>query len=131
MTLSTHKVILALGANVDATANMARMQQLLRGLYPSVRFTPSLTSAAVGIVAPPFTNSLAVLLTTDDYGTLNQRLKGIESQLGSVRADRRAGHIVADVDVLSYDGIRYHTSDWERDYIRRLLPLLPPLSAAP
>ena len=131
MTLSTHKVILALGSNAEATANMARMQQLLRGLYPSVRFTPSLTSAAVGIVAPPFTNSLAVLLTTDDYDTLNQRLKGVEAQLGSTRADRRAGHVVADVDVLSYDGIRYHTSDWERDYIRRLLPQLPPLPTAP
>ena len=131
MTLSTHQVILALGTNVEATAIMARMQQLLRSLYPSVRFTPSLTSAAVGIVAPPFTNSLAVLLTTDDYVTLNQRLKAVETQLGSARADRRAGHVVADVDVLSYDGVHYHASDWERDYIRRLLPQLPQLPAVP
>ncbi len=131
MTLTTHRVILALGTNVEAPANMARMQQQLRSLFPSVCFTPQLTSAAVGIVAPPFTNCLAALLTTDDYDTLNHRLKNVEAQMGSTRADRRAGHVVADVDVLSYDGVRYHAADWQRSYIRRLLPLLPRLSATP
>jgi 2-amino-4-hydroxy-6-hydroxymethyldihydropteridine diphosphokinase len=38
--------------------------------------------------------------------------------------DRQEGIVRLDLDILAYDDERHHLSDWERHYIKILLPQL-------
>ena len=121
MTVDSSKmVILALGCNVDTKANMNRMQNALLRRFTSLRFSPQIVSSAVGVVAQPFANCLAWTCADMVYGELYALTKALEQVLGSSHADKRAGIVVADIDILYCGGRKYHQADWNRPYIREL-----------
>lgn len=122
---STQMVILALGCNVDPGVNMLRIQTALAEYFPSLRFTDQVVTSAIGIVAQPFANCLACMLSDIDYSKLYSLVKNIEQELGSCVADKQAGTVVADIDILYCGGQKYHLADWTRPYIRNLIRLLP------
>lgn len=118
-------VIFALGTNVDSDRNMARMQQLLRDAFPDIRFTVSLQTEAIGIVAPPFLNCLAAVSSASGYESIHRRVKLIEAAMDPDNSRRKAGRVVCDIDILYCAGMRYHLSDWQRPYVVELLRRLP------
>ena len=123
-TLPPDGAILALGANVDAPANMRRMQRMLSSRCADIVFTPVLTTPAIGIDAPPYANCLARLTWTGGYGALHTLTTQIEEAMGSTHAARHRGYVVADIDILLCDGRRYHEADWQRPYVAELLLML-------
>ena len=52
-------------------------------------------------------------------GLLGEVLKETERRLG--RTHNEDGIVVLDLDLLEYDGLRYHEDDWNRDYIQQLM----------
>ena len=59
-------------------------------------------------------------MTADELTTI---LKQMERDCGDQPALRASHQIVMDIDLLLLGRKRYHTDDWNRDYIRRLLAM--------
>lgn len=123
---TTTSVLLALGSNTHAAENMERAAEALRLLLPSIRFSPTVSTAPIGMGGDNFLNALAEarIATTSPYtayDTLHTALKAIEHRLGSTAADRREGRVAIDIDILRIGSHRYHEEDWERGYIRALV----------
>lgn len=116
-----HKVLLALGSNHDAPQAMTHAIRLLSHRLTDLRPTGQLQTVPVGIDSCPFTNRLATGYTTEDVPSLITALKRIEYQCGNRKRLRKDGIIIMDIDLLLYDGTRYHPHDWERTYIQQLL----------
>lgn len=116
------KVILSLGANENQESNMQLAQyKLERLLSNQVIFSETMWTTPIGIDSDRFLNCLAVAHTHHSFTQLHRALKQIERSLGSQRAERKRGVVKMDIDILLFGDQRYHTSDWKRDYIRRLL----------
>lgn len=69
-----------------------------------------------------YLNQLAVGETMLGADDLNEKLKEIEQSLD--RKHDGSGRVTIDIDLLLYDDVRYHLRDWERDYVKDLLPEL-------
>ena len=116
-----HKVLIALGSNTQQEVNIkAATEKLLDLLAPDGRTTPAIWTEPIGVPhSDRFLNSLVTGSTTLELDALNAFLKQMERNSG-----RRPGACTLDLDVLSYDGVHYHESDWQRDYIQELLNYL-------
>ena len=44
--------------------------------------------------------------------------------MGRSTEDRQQGIVRLDLDILEYDGVRHHLADWDRHYVKLLLPQL-------
>ena len=113
------ELVLALGANVDAKENMEQARHLLKELVQDLRCSTSVWTQPIGIVSKPFLNCVATGTCHIEYSQLRDCIKAIERECGNSTARRKRGEIAMDIDVLFYDGKRYHTNDWNRDYIKR------------
>ncbi len=114
-----HRVVVAVGSNMDAVEHIAAAQRILNKKFSDIRFSQVVETEAIGIEdSPPFRNFLAVFSTTMSIHDLDVFLKGIELTCG--REPKNREEISLDIDLLSYDGIRYHVPDWDRSYIRSL-----------
>jgi 7,8-dihydro-6-hydroxymethylpterin-pyrophosphokinase (HPPK) len=116
------KVILSLGANENQESNMQLAQyKLERLLSNQVIFSETMWTTPIGIDSDRFLNCLAVAHTHHSFTQLHRALKQIERSLGSLRAERKRGVVKMDIDILLFGDSRYHTDDWQRNYVRRLL----------
>ena len=109
---------------------MERARECLKRVFPDARFTAHILTPAYGEgqYAPLYANMLCRATTEMDEGQLNVRLKALERELGDTRALRQNGTVMMDIDLLEYKGEKRHEEDWEREYVKRLEPLFPPLS---
>lgn len=115
-----HRVIVAVGSNMNAVENIATAQRILSQRFSDIRFSKVIATEAIGIEgSPPFHNFLAVFGTAMNIHDLDACLKKIEFTCG--RDPRNHKEISLDIDLLSYDGIRYHILDWNRSYVHSLL----------
>ena len=71
-----------------------------------------------------YLNQLVEATTALTADELTQALKDIEQQMGRTQEDRRRGIVRIDLDLLLYGEQRYHLRDWERPYVKALLPVL-------
>ena len=71
-----------------------------------------------------YLNQLVTGTTELGVEELNEKLKEVEQSLD--RKHDGSGIVTIDIDLLQYDDERYHLRDWERDYVKNLLPELPP-----
>lgn len=117
------KFILALGSNATADHAMVKAKELLHEQFGPLAFTPVITTEGIGVVAEPFSNCLAYGMTRLMADELTTILKQIERDCGDQPTLRTAHQIVMDIDLLLLGRKRYHTDDWNRDYIRRLLAM--------
>ena len=136
-----HKVILCLASNSNQQQNIQAARKLLSDVLTDLRYTTEhwtepVTSQgdrhavrssqqATSQSACPhvrYLNQLATGFTTLEPDELNRQLKDIELQLG--RKHDKSGIVTIDIDLLEYDSERYHLRDWERDYVKNLLPEL-------
>lgn len=117
-----HKVIIALGTNVDSD-RIKIAKDALHEVLTDVRFSQTLATEALGskFHGTQFHNALASGSTTLDAPSIIALLKSIESQSGDTRELRQQGKVVLDLDLLKHDATRFHPSDWERDYVKELM----------
>ncbi|MGM9708696.1 MAG: 2-amino-4-hydroxy-6-hydroxymethyldihydropteridine diphosphokinase [Prevotella sp.] len=116
-----HRIILSLGSNTDATTNIGKACDILRGLLGNVRFSRVLSTEPIGIGGPCFLNCLCLAYTSLTTLEVIDVAKQVESLMGSTREDRRKGRVRIDVDLLLYDDQRHHIADWERPYLKLLM----------
>lgn len=127
-----HRVMLCLASNWQQEHYMEEARRRLEGVLGDLHFTSEHWTEPVGGTRPSLTppaqegkmylNQLATGVTTLEVEELNAMLKEVERQLD--RKHDGSGIVTIDIDLLEHDGIRYHLRDWERDYVKELLPEL-------
>jgi len=119
----THQVIISLASNREAKKNLFEARRHLEQILHDVRFSASIRTRGIGTKRQCYyQNQLLFASTTLDVADLESTLKTIEHEMGRNAADRSQGVVRIDLDLLLYDGCRYHLRDWERPYVQRLLP---------
>lgn len=118
----THSVIISLASNSLADEHLALARAQLEALLSHFSTTRQIRTAAYGKPnAAPYLNQLAVGATPLDVTTLNARLKAIEQSMGRTPESKALGVVPIDLDLMAYDGERFHEADWQRPYVSALL----------
>lgn len=118
---AAHSIIISLGSNHEAAENMEKAREYLTKVLPGAVLTQNLPTAPIGMDGPWFLNCLCKAQTSSTLEDVLVKAKNIEKLLGDSRQQRDQGRVVIDVDILQYDDIRLHISDWERPYIAVLM----------
>lgn len=115
--------MLSLAANTQQKSHLAEARRRLSALIDGLAFTEELWTEPVGKARHPrlYLNQLARGTTTLSAEELQRELKQIEADMGRTAEMRQQGIVPIDLDLLLYDGQRYHERDWERPYVRQLL----------
>jgi len=129
-------VYLGIGSNIDPEDNIKKAKEQLAKLCPSVIFSRSFESEAVGFSGDNFLNLVAKISKQDSSCSnkvqitqLGEVLKNIESDLGRTRADEKFASRVVDIDILLFgDLILSHPIQLPRDEILQNAYVLWPLS---
>lgn len=116
------EIIIALGSNIQAAEHIEQAQQQLKSLFPDISFSRKMSTKAIGNqYQNDFVNCIALTHSTMPANDIEVTLKAIEHTCGDNKARRNRGEVLLDADLLLCQGQRYHTADWERDYIQLLL----------
>ncbi len=113
------KILFAIGTNSPlASDRVIWMKARVFGLFgDDVRFTFLVETDPIGIVSPKFTNCVGIAFTTLPLEEIKAIFKEIEKECEDTKEKRRNNLIEMDIDILEYDGVRYHEKDWSRPYI--------------
>ena len=116
-----HHIIISLASNINHEANLEAARTQLTQLLSEVHFTSGIYTEPVGTVLrkEPYLNQLCKGTTALGMNLLNEVLKEIEKRLG--RTHNEDGIVTVDLDLLEYDGERFHHRDWERNYVKDLI----------
>ena len=85
-------------------------------------------TSAIGIEATPFLNCLATGESEMTAKDITLLLKQVEQACGDKPVLRSGNIIMMDIDLLLLGKKRYHTNDWNRDYIVELMALEPEIA---
>ena len=136
-----HTFIIALGSNHEAVTNLQNAKYMLYRLFKGIRFGQELwsddandtedvnnhTEEGTKHVVPQqkrrYLNCLGTAHTDHSVAQVIRALKNVERRVGDSRQQRIRGIVNIDIDLLSFDGEKYHTADWEKDYLKRLFAL--------
>ena len=119
-----HRVLISLAANTCHDLSLMRAHRLLsRFVFPLCCSQRLYTSPAgtAGATRRYYVNQLLCGVTVCDVAELQQLLKRTERLLGRTDAQRRQGLVSIDLDLMLFDSERHHLSDWNRDYVVKLL----------
>lgn len=120
-----HSVVISLASNIKQEEHLRNARQALREVLLCPVYTDEIWTDPVGMPSGrKYLNQLVEASTTLDAPTLTSRLKEMEIALGRNSKARTQGIVPIDLDLLEHDGCRFHQRDWQRDYVRRLLPML-------
>ncbi len=113
------KILFATGTNSPlACDRVIWMKARVFELFgDDVRFTFLVETDPIGIVSPKFTNCVGIAFTTLPLEEIKAIFKEIEKECEDTKEKRRNNLIEMDIDILEYDGVRYHEKDWSRPYI--------------
>ena len=115
-----HHIIIRLASNINHEANLEAARTQLTQLLTEVHFTSAIYTEPVGTLRrEPYLNQLCKGTTALGFNLLNEVLKETEKRLG--RTHNEDGIVTIDLDLLEYDGERYHHRDWERNYVKDLI----------
>lgn len=117
-------IIIALGSNHDAEAQLASACMELGKLLPGMKFSETIRTEPVGIPSPHFLNCLGEADTSQSLPQLQKTLKELEQQHGDTPELRKQNIVKLDLDLLLYGQRRMHEKDWSRAYIIKLLAML-------
>ena len=102
-------VYIGIGSNIEPEKHFKAVYCLLKRTYPSIQFSRTFKSSAVGFVGDDFYNSVAKFsIESDNANLISQldelliQLKIIENQLGRTRGDKKFSARVIDIDVLLF-----------------------------
>jgi len=116
------KLIIALGTNTNKSENIRLAKSRLSGLFgDDIIFTPLMDTSPIGIDSGMFANCLATAYTTLELKDIEPSLKDIERLCHDLPEKRARNIVEMDIDILEYDGKKFHEQDWERPYIKELM----------
>lgn len=120
--MTLHKIIISLASNCDQEANIAEARRRLDAIITPRRYTDAIWTEPIHSARTDlYLNQLVLADTTLSVDDLQAALKRIEADMGRTPEDRREGIVRIDLDLLLYDGRRYHERDWDRPYVKKLL----------
>jgi 2-amino-4-hydroxy-6-hydroxymethyldihydropteridine diphosphokinase len=120
MTQKEHHIIISLASNINQEAHLEAARTQLIQLLTEVHFTRAIFTDPIGTLRKePYLNQLCSGTTTLGMNLLNEVLKEIEKRLG--RTHNEDGIVTLDLDLLEYDGERFHLRDWNRNYVKDLI----------
>lgn len=113
------KILFATGTNSPlALDRVIWMKARIFGLFgDDIRFTFIVQTDPIGIDSPKFTNCVGIAYTTLPLQEIKDIFKEIERECEDTEEKRKNNLIEMDIDILEYDGKRYHEKDWNRQYI--------------
>ena len=115
-----HHIIISLASNINHEANLEAARTQLTQLLSEVHFTSAIYTKPIhSLRQEPYLNQLCKGTTALGMNLLNEVLKEIEKRLG--RTHNEDGIVTVDLDLLEYDGERFHHRDWERNYVKDLI----------
>ena len=120
-----HQVILSLGANYEAEKNLPEARKSLGQILFSPIYTDAIWTEPIASKRTDlYLNQLVKAQTNLEFDALIKAIKEIEIRHGRTPEEREKDIVRIDIDVLEYDGVRHHLRDWERPYVKDLLPQL-------
>jgi len=111
-----HAVIIALGSNCRQAAHIRWASERLSFLLDDCRLSRMLWTADIKGSGKWYMNRLAAGYTELSVDDLQQLLKQTEAESG-----RTPEAVTIDLDLLQYDGQRYHEKDWHRPYVTTII----------
>ena len=115
-----HHIIISLASNINHEANLEAARTQLTQLLTEAHFTSAIYTEPVhSLRQEPYLNQLCEGTTAYGFNLLNEVLKETEKRLG--RTHNEDGIVTIDLDLLEYDGERYHLRDWDRNYVKDLI----------
>jgi 2-amino-4-hydroxy-6-hydroxymethyldihydropteridine diphosphokinase len=113
-------IIISLASNINQEAHLEAARTQLIQLLTDVHFTRAIFTDPIGTLRQePYLNQLCSGTTALGMNLLNEVLKEIEKRLG--RTHNEDGIVTLDLDLLEYDGERFHLRDWNRNYVKDLI----------
>ena len=121
-----HKVLISLAANINHKKNLCRARKALAQIlslpvYSKELWTEPEGSSPSVAHSRKYLNQLVRAETSLSIDELNKLLKATEVQMGRTPEQRQQGLVPIDLDLLEYDGTRYHLRDWQRSYMKIFL----------
>ncbi|NPD93141.1 2-amino-4-hydroxy-6-hydroxymethyldihydropteridine diphosphokinase [Xylanibacter muris] len=116
-----HKVILAIGTNINHHENMRHAKKMLGDILDNEICSDFLWTDPIGMDSGKFLNAVIRAETELDIHELENELKNIEQTCGRKREESMRMIIKMDIDILAYDNMKMHIDDWNREYIRKLM----------
>ena len=111
-----HAVIIALGSNHLQAAHIRWASERLSYLLDDCRLSRMLWTADIKGSGRWYMNRLVAGYTELSVDDLQQLLKQTEAETGRTRE-----MVTIDLDILQYDGQRYHEKDWHRPYVTTII----------
>ncbi len=114
-----NQVIIGIGSNIDADANIQKMLVLLKRKVKIVKLSELVITKPIGIVDQPnFTNGAVKILTGLSIIKLTKELKVIEDQLGRDRSGEKFGPRTIDLDIVIWNGEVIDDDYYTRDFLK-------------
>ena len=115
-----HHIIISLASNINHEANLEAARTQLTQLLTEAHFSRAIYTKPIhSLRQEPYLNQLCEGTTAYGFNLLNEVLKETEKRLG--RTHNEDGIVTIDLDLLEYDGERYHLRDWDRNYVKDLI----------
>ena len=123
--MKMHQVVISLAANCDAVKNLPEARLCLEQILVFSHYTNAIWTEPIGCKRKDlYLNQLVKATTKLSFDELHNQLKAIEQKIGRTAEDRQEGIVRLDLDILAFDDERHHLADWERHYVKMLLPQL-------
>ena len=117
-----HRMILSLGSNIEADANLPKAIQMLREVGEVEAISSVWESESVGFDGPNFLNACVQFLTPLAPVEFKENvIRPIESKLGRVRSSDKNAPRTIDIDIVLCDDQPLNTEFWEYAFV--LVPL--------
>ena len=82
-------ILLSIGSNIERDKNIRYAIHEIAGRYGEINLSPVYETASVGFEGPPFLNLVLGFHSGDELLQIREYLRGIESDVGRVRAENR------------------------------------------
>ncbi|MBO4963442.1 MAG: 2-amino-4-hydroxy-6-hydroxymethyldihydropteridine diphosphokinase [Prevotella sp.] len=116
------QVLISIGSNFEAQKNVPEAIRLLSQLLADVTVSRIITTRPFGEqYRDNFHNCLISGFTSLPIAALEQLLKHVEQRIGRTGGSKITGIVHVDLDILMYDGMKYHLNDWQRPYVLKLI----------
>ena len=122
--MQVHTFYIGMGSNVsDADWRLQEACRLIReGLDHSLRMSTPQQTEPIDFPNPAlFTNMVATGHTSRSAAVVETWLKRLERKLGRRKHHKRQGVVMADLDLLWWDGHVLRPTDWERPYVQQAI----------
>jgi putative transposase len=113
-------VIIGIGSNINAEANISKMLEMLKGKVEVVKVSAMIKTRPIGIEnQPDYTNGAVKINTVLNQSDLNILLKSIEDKMGRDRTAPKFGPRNIDLDIVVWNGEIVDNDYYTRDFIQK------------